>query len=85
MYSVRNFLFYLMWDIIITPLLPPPPPPPPPTNKDITSLLYFMGLRKQTNKHLSRDQMYKLSHQGRKSVLILFIMTHTQPCRYYPF
>ena len=43
-YSVRNFLPYLVWDVTNTP------------HADITSSLYPIGLWGQTNKHPLQDK-----------------------------
>ena len=72
-YNTRNFLPYPMWDITITLL--------PLCRHNVLIVSYMIvGSNIQTplmgpNKPLYRDQ---------GSILIPFVTTHTQPCKYYP-
>lgn len=65
----KSFFSYPMWDIIITSHVA----------HDILIVSHkIVGTNRQTL--LARSN--KLSHWGRESILIPFVMTHSLPCRY---
>ena len=72
LYNIRNFSLYSMWDVTNTP----------PCKHNV--LVVFHGMT-GPNRQTPHTGPNKPPHQGQRSVLIPFVTTRSQPCRYCPF